>query len=166
MTKDKQLFPIVIDTNVFVHILNPEKNIGKHINQLLATIGSSHELCVDEGGKIAGEYKVILDAIIKNANGLLFEIYLLRYWLKLKPLRKIELNDQQLRTAISKILDKNETADLCFTETAAVSECDLITNDDKHIGNKKKELKRALKKCKYKKTDILSSLEARDKYCS
>ncbi len=55
MTQDIQSFPIVIDTNVFVHILNPEKNVGRHINQLLATIGSTHELCVDEDGKISGD---------------------------------------------------------------------------------------------------------------
>ncbi len=166
MTQDIQFFPIVIDTNVFVHILNPEENVGRHINQFLAATGSTHELCVDDGGKISGEYNVMLGPALKNNDDIRIEIHLLQYWLLFKPRRKIRLEDKELRIAIGKILPKKETVDRCFAETAAASECDLITNDDKHIGNKKKELKRALKKCKYKKTDILSSLEARDKYCS
>ncbi len=66
MTQDIQFFPIVIDTNVFVHILNPEENVGRHINQFLAAIGSTHELCVDDGGKISGEYNVMLGPALKN----------------------------------------------------------------------------------------------------
>jgi len=165
MIQNKQLSPIVIDTNIFVHILNPEKNISNHISQLLAAIGSDYELCTDDGGKISGEYKVIMGSLIEKADDLKFEIYLLRYWLKLKPIRKVRLKDRQLKAAITGIMPRAETVDQCFVMTAAISECDLITNDDKHIGNSKKELRRALKKCKYKRTDILNSLEARDKYC-
>jgi hypothetical protein len=165
MIQNEQLSPIVIDTNVFVHILNSEKNIGNHINQFLSAIGSDHELCTDDGGKMSGEYKVILGYLIENADDLKFEIYLLRYWLKLKPIRKVKLKNRQLKAAITGIMPIAETVDQYFVMTAAISECDLITNDDKHIGSSKKELRRALKKRKYKRTDILNSLEARDKYC-
>ncbi len=130
MTQNEKLFPIVIDTNIFVHLLNPEKNVGNHISQFLAAIGSSHELCVDGGGRISGEYKVILGSLIDNADDLKFEIYLLRYWLKLKPICKVMKKDRHLGVAICKILPKAETVDQCFVTTAAILECDLIKNED------------------------------------
>jgi hypothetical protein len=167
--KSEELLPIVIDANVFEHLLNPQENVDKHINQLLAVITSSHQLYIDRGGKIKGEYEVRLEAAINNPEQQdNFEIYLLRFWLKMKEMKIVEADTpQSLREAIKKvIIEVSETIDRCFVETAALSGCDLITNDELHIHNRAKDLKKALKKLGYKKTEIINSLEAKDKFCS
>ncbi|MBG1268361.1 hypothetical protein [Nostoc sp. WHI] len=164
------MLPIVIDTNIFKHLKNPPGGKGDtHIHQLLASLATSHTLQVDKYGKILGEYEVILSAMIDNPdNQDEFEIYLLRYWLKIKEHRVLEKPiPHNLRDSIRKIIiEVSETIDCCFVETAALSDCDLITNDELHIYNRAKDLKKSLRKLGYKKTEILNSLDARDKFCS
>jgi hypothetical protein len=165
-----QLSPIVIDTNIFKHLKNPPGGKGDtHIHELLASLASSHMLHVDQGGKILGEYEVILGAMINNPDKQdEFEIYLLRFWLKLKEYKVLDVvAPQNLRDAVSKIIiEASETIDRCFVETAALSNCDLISNDDAHIYNRARDLKKTLKKIGYKNTEILNSTEAKDKFCS
>lgn len=164
------LLPIVIDTNIFVHLKNPPGGKGDtHIHELLASLAATHILCVDGDGKILGEYEVILDAMINNSDKQdEFEIYLLRFWLKVKDQQIVDkVAPQNLRDAISKIIiETSETVDRRFVETAALSDCDLISNDDLHIFNRAKDLKKALRKLGYKNTEILSSLLAKAKFCS
>ena len=164
------LLSIVIDTNIFVHLKNPPGGKGDtHIHELLASLATTHILCVDGDGKILGEYEVILGAMIDNPDKQdEFEIYFLRYWLKMKEQQILDkVAPQNLRDAISRIIiEPSETVDRCFVETAALSNCDLISNDDLHIFIRAKDLKKALKKLGYKNSEILSSLLAKDKFCS
>lgn len=82
MSEEAQLYPVVIDTNVFVHLLNPEKNVNKHISQLLVTLQDTHELQIDKDGRIKSEYDLKLEVAIKNASELGIERYILEIWIK------------------------------------------------------------------------------------
>jgi|GEM_PF-2222101 len=164
------MLPIVIDTNIFIHLKNPPGGQGDtHIHQLLASLATSHMLQVDKEGKILGEYEVILGSMLDNPdNQNEFEIYLLRYWLKLKESSILEkAAPRDLRDAVKNIIiEVDETIDRCFVETAALSDCDLITNDELHIYNRATALRKSLRKVGYKRTEILNSLDARSKFCS
>ncbi len=48
---------VAIDTNVFIHLLNPQENVESHINELLKNLQLAQvSLIVDESGRILGEY--------------------------------------------------------------------------------------------------------------
>ena len=54
---------VTIDTNVFVHLLNPLNNAGDHIDQLLSSLVERQmTLCVDNKGRIEGEYTTHVDS--------------------------------------------------------------------------------------------------------
>jgi predicted nucleic acid-binding protein len=162
--------PIVIDTNIFVHLLNPEKNIKKHINHLLVTLQDTHQLQIDKEGRIRSEYLQKLSTAISNASELGIEKYILEIWIMRKEMHIIETDPpHNLRAFVKEVInDSSKSVDRYLVETAALSKCDLITNDETDILRNKTILKKKLKvmpgvKCK--QIDFINSQEAWHKYC-
>lgn len=126
---------VAIDTNVFIHLLNPQSNPDGHINQLLThLIGLGIALLVDDGGRIAGEYNHLLGAAISGQNDR-NEIYILRYWILNAPRRSVEVSgNDALMTAISRvIIEPSEAVDRVFVYVALKAGKILISNDEMHI---------------------------------
>jgi predicted nuclease of predicted toxin-antitoxin system len=137
---------IVIDTNVFEHLLNEDKNIvlgdvatkteEKHINRLLKFMQKQgYILCIDKQYRIMEEYKYRLKETIKNASDERDEIQILRYWIGSDNAhyyseKEINLNlDKILKKIILNDDNKPETTDCIFVHTAAINQCTLVTND-------------------------------------
>ena len=141
----KNLCLIVIDTNVFEHLLYNEKNIilgdletkteEKHINKLLKVLQSQgYQLCMDRQKRIKEEYKHRLIQRIKDSSDERDEIQILRYWIVLHTPHFIdkEINlplDKILKTIILNDRGEPETTDCIFVHMAALNKCDLVTND-------------------------------------
>lgn len=157
-----QYLPIVVDTNIFLHLVDPRENQDGHISHLLLSIARTHELKIDKAGEIEREYKRKLIDVIASLEETGYERYILTLLLVNKPMSKIDLEpSDSLRKAIEQIInDKSKKIDRCLVETAALSDCDLITNDKVDILNNASELKKALKKQKCKKTNFIDSRTA------
>lgn len=168
MTENKQFLPIVIDTSVFMHVLNPEVNEGRHIDQLLSRLAFTHELQIDKAGKIEIEYKRKLADAIKNMDEQRFEKQILQYWILIKHKNVINAEpSQQLSHAIKQIInDQTKTVDRCLVETAAITKSDLITNDGVDILNNANTLNRVIKKNGMTKIGFINSQKAYDTLCT
>jgi len=170
MSEETQLLPIVIDTNVFVHLLNPEKNVNKHISQLLVTLQDTHQLQIDKGERIKAEYAHKLSEAIKNASDLGIEKYILEIWIYKKSMCLLEEEPpDNLRNFVKQVInDPTKRVDRYLVETAALSDCDLVTNDETDILNNAQTLKKELKKMrgvKCKNIRFISSQDAWSSYC-
>ena len=148
MTENNQLIPIVIDTNVFIHLLNPEINTSRHINILLNQLKSTHQLQIDKAGKIDTEYKRKLCDVIQNMDEQRFEQQILQFWILIKEKNIIDTDpSEQLRNGIAKIInDQTKSVDRCLVATAALTTADLITNDSVDILNNASALNKEIKK--------------------
>ncbi len=170
MSEETQLLPIVIDTNVFVHLLNPEKNVNKHISQLLVTLQDTHQLQIDKDERIKAEYAHKLTEAIKNASDLGIEKYILEIWIYKKSMCLLEVEPpENLRNFVRQVInDSTKRVDRYLVETAALSNCDLVTNDETDILNNADKLKKELKKMKgikCKNICFMSSQDAWSEYC-
>jgi predicted nucleic acid-binding protein len=170
MSEETQLLPIVIDTNVFVHLLNPEKNVNKHISQLLVTLQDTHQLQIDKDERIKAEYAHKLSEAIKNASDLGIEKYILEIWIYKKSMCLLEEEPpDNLRNFVKQVInDPTKRVDRYLVETAALSDCDLVTNDETDILNNAQTLKKELKKMKgvkCKNIRFMSSQDAWGEYC-
>jgi len=170
MSEETQLLPIVIDTNVFVHLLNPEKNVNKHISQLLVTLQDTHQLQIDKDERIKAEYAHKLSEAIKNASDLGIEKYILEIWIYKKSMCLLEVEPpDNLRNLVRQVInDSTKRVDRYLVETAALSDCDLVTNDATDILNNAQTLKKELKKMKgvkCKNIRFMSSQDAWGEYC-
>lgn len=170
MSEETQLLPIVIDTNVFVHLLNPEKNVNKHISQLLVTLQDTHQLQIDKDERIKAEYAHKLSEAIKNASDLGIEKYILEIWIYKKFMCLLEVEPpDNLRNFVRQVInDSTKRVDRYLVETAALSDCDLVTNDETDILNNGQTLKKELKKMKgvkCKNIRFMSSQDAWNEYC-
>lgn len=162
MTEQSQFLPVVIDTNIFLHLVDPRENSDGHINHLLLGLARTHELHVDKNGDISREYKQKLISVIQSLDETGYEKYILTFLILTKPMHVLELQPpENLRKAIALIInDKTKKIDRCLVETAALSNCDLITNDKVDILNNTSELKKVLKKQRFKKTNFIDSRTA------
>lgn len=162
MTEISELLPIVVDTNIFLHLVDSRENADGHIHHLLLSIARTHELYIDKAGEIEREYKLKLIDVIQSLDETGFERYILTLLIVNKPMKKIEIEPpDNLRKAIQVIInDITKKIDRCLVETAALSNCDLITNDKVDILNNASQLKKVLKKHKYKKTNFIDSRTA------
>ena len=126
---------VAIDTNVFIHLLNPQNNPDGHINILLAHLSRKGvALIVDGGGRIDGEYNQQLSEAIRcqdDGN----EIYILRYWMLNAPRRAVPVSgDDPLMTAIQRVIvEQSEAVDRIFVYVALKEGKVLISNDERHI---------------------------------
>jgi hypothetical protein len=167
MTENNQFIPIVVDTSVFIHILNPQINVNRHIDSLLARLATTHQLQIDKAGKIDTEYKRKLDDVIKNMDEQRFEKQILQFWILIKEKNIIDIEpSEQLRNGIEKIInDQTKSVDRCLVATAALTSADLITNDSVDILNNASALNKEIKKNRLKKIQLMNSQTAHDTHC-
>src|ERR1700743_421593 len=73
---------ITIDTNVFVHLLNPENNEDEHIDNLLGVLVEKQSiLCDDDKKRIEGEYITHIVPLFIAAADQNLRVYWLRYFM-------------------------------------------------------------------------------------
>ena len=121
---------IVIDTNIFIGLFNPQENKDDHIEILLNTLQEDCIcLIVDEGGKIWGEYTTSI--VNQMANGQKNSGYneLIRAWINPDRCKKIVPVDANAMNSIKEIIGINKTKDATFVCVTMVSDKTLITND-------------------------------------
>lgn len=123
------------DTNVFIHLLNPQNNPDGHINGLLGRLAEQRvALLVDDGGRIIGEYNQQLREVLRGQDDR-DEIHILRYWVLSAPRRAVQVSgNDALMTAIRRVIDEqSETVDRIFVYVALKEGRVLISNDERHI---------------------------------
>lgn len=139
---------VAIDTNIFGHIGNRSINKDKHINTLLEYLMKKKTcLLVDEGGEIAKEYKHHLgndeNLRKKYANGR--EPYIIGYWMKVAKRKKIPVEIGSLWNVIQQCIPEGipevgDENDRIFVYIAFFSGKVLISNDHRHIINRRDRL--------------------------
>jgi len=73
---------VTIDTNVFEHLFNPQNNVQDHIDTLLGRlVEKGVVLCVDNKGRIFGEYDNRLKPLFKAMSDQGQRLFWLRYFL-------------------------------------------------------------------------------------
>ena len=75
-----ELLLIAIDSSVFIHVLNTDRNKERHIERLLLRLQIQHLLCVDEK-VIPHEYRAKVEQCIRNQDQEADEIAAIRFWL-------------------------------------------------------------------------------------
>ena len=126
---------VAIDTNVWIHLLNPQDNVDSHINKLLDYIRRQGiALIVDDQGKIAREYR---NSVLPRYQGMDVtqnERYMLRYCLN-APRRVVTLNElDDLMKAIEEVIyESDKDADRTFVYVALKIGRVLISNDMRDI---------------------------------
>jgi hypothetical protein len=160
---------ITIDSSVFEHLFNTEKNTNKHIDSLLGELlKRSYQLCIDESDRITGEYETRLVPIIKNSDDTDDRRRLLEYWIlanpKLPPY-PIDFKDALMKAIKIIIHEKSETIDRVFVYVAISSDTRILSNDQHIVGSKniigrREDLAKLAKKEKKKAVAFLMSHEA------
>jgi hypothetical protein len=129
---------IVIDSNVFQHMVTRDAqfNADGHIGELLARLQADQiRLCVDNRGRITGEYLVVLEPILRNASDEGEEILTLRYWM-LEEIRVYEPFDNTgpLMAAIKTVIvERKENVDRTLVSVSFSRGQVLLSNDLSHI---------------------------------
>ena len=162
---------VAIDTNVFIHLLNPQENAESHINELLKNLHIAQvSLIVDECGRIGSEYRNRIEPIIWESDDIRDEIYILRYWLLQCPRLATELVlTDTLMTAIrGVIIELDQAVDRILVYVALRQGKILISNDRMNIvvgppsesTERRQRLLRNTRRFRSGDADILTSLEA------
>jgi hypothetical protein len=154
---------IAIDTNVFIHLTNPQNNPESHIDHLLMHLAKKQpRLCVDSTYKIGNEYEEKLGPRIKDSNDTSLAIYLLRFWMHpdLRDVIETDLNDLLMHRIRQAIPEVDENADRAFVYVSCKGDCFLVSNDDGHIYSRRGELKDKTRKLRGDNWRIVNSQEA------
>ena len=152
---------VTIDTNVFVHLLNPKFNQDEHIDDLLETLVEKQAiLCVDDKDRIEGEYVTHIVPLFVTAADQNLRVYWLRYFMNSEwRVMPITFGDQ-LMVAIRRQIRFAEPSDHVFVYVAISSNTVLISNNPKHITNHRNELRKCSKAYGSRLTDFLTSHQA------
>ena len=124
-----------IDTNVFVHLKNPERNPDRHIHHLLGVlVEEGVELLVDDGGFIHHEYQEVIRMVEGNSVDA-DEAYLLQYFMDVNFQRKVAVDRQDpLMAAIRDVIfEHSKNPDRTLVYVAFHEGKSLITNDKTDI---------------------------------
>lgn len=162
---------IAIDTNVFEHLFNPEKNANNHIWNLIDRL---HEdkigLLIDspddprKESRIMGEYDRRLLPYVKPRQEVGAESVLLKIFFENAKLVEVDISQtDKLMVSIKGIIGMRKgepVIDHFFVYVAFKKERVLVTNDRGDILNNRKGLKRKAKTLRLKGADILNSQEA------
>ena len=157
---------IVIDTNIFEHLFNPQNNINGHITGLFDfLLKDKINLLVDSKGRIHAEYKHRLAQKIQQAYEQPKIRSILKYYLAPANHKPIDVDQgRELMAQIGRIV-LNST-DRVFVYVAFREGKKLITNDENdfiHEGNRRDRRRRNLREIKLDhRSDILTSQEAYD----
>ena len=123
---------VAIDTNVFVHLKNPQQNQNRHIHHLLGVLAEqSVELLVDGGSVIQQEHVRNVIPMLEGRSVDGAEAYLLQYFMDANIQRKVVVNRQdRLMTEISGVIfEQSKNADRTFVYVAFHEGKWLISND-------------------------------------
>lgn len=162
---------VAIDTNVFIHLLNPQENAESHINELLKKLQMAQvSLIVDESGRVSGEYRNRIEPIIRESDDTRDEIYILRYWILNCPrlATKLVLNDALMTAIRDVIVELDQAVDRILVYVALRQGKVLISNDRMNIvlgppsesTERRRRLLRNTRHFRSGDADILTSLEA------
>ena len=167
---------VAIDTNVFLHLFNREKNPGCHIHRILTHLQANNtKLLIDNKSKIFNEYEgsELTQRLQESERS--NEISILRYWLMVPENReKVSVNDRDdLMSAIRSIVhEAKKDVDRVLIYVAFSQGKNLISNDEIHIvtgpeseqrrGTRRSRLKRKAKSvCRAsRQSEIMTSSEA------
>ena len=154
---------IAIDTNIFEHLLNPDMNLGSHIDKLLGhLIRAQYLLLVDSTRKIGNEYEQMIIPIIRKRDDTGQQLQLLRHWMKPEVRHQVDLIQtdnimQQIRNVIH---EQDEHADRAFVYVVCRKNSILVTNDRTHILGRRNDLLKRTKRERGRNTDIQCSNDA------
>ncbi len=154
---------IAIDTNIFVHLLNPAVNYGSHIDKLLdQLIQLQYQLLVDSTRKIGNEYKQMIVPMFRNMDETSPQLPRLRFWMSLDNRHEVELvrTDNLMRQIKSIITEIDEHADRAFVYVACKKDSILVTNDDEHILSRYDQILQKTERNREENTDFIDSREA------
>ena len=132
---------VAIDTNVFVHLLNPGWNTDAHINKLLGELiqrgleGQILLLIVDEHGRIEREYIRHVKPMLESQSVQGNELYILAYWMNIDLRFRVHVVDNDLLMIEIKktIYEASKQADRTFVYVAFKQGKILISNDKTDI---------------------------------
>lgn len=161
---------VALDINVLGHLLdsNPMKasdvNKDGHVTRLLEwLVDNNVRVLVDSEVEIWGEYErglgLALDKAAENADRIL-----LGYFLERKHHRQVEVADDVLLHRITETVPVSRNADRYYVYVAFKAGRPLVTNDYKHIRNKRDALLEKTEgyRCG-EQEDVLTSREAYDR---
>ena len=162
---------VAIDTNVFVHLRNPQENPDRHIHHLLGVLAEqSVELLVDDGSVIQQEHVRNVIPMLEGRSVDGEEAYLLQYFMDARIQRKVAVNRQdRLMAAINEVIfEPSKNADRTFVYVAFHEGKWLITNDRTDIvegpagerTTRRNRLLRETRRLRPDSADILTSQEA------
>ena len=126
---------VALDTNVFLHLLNPQQNDG-HIDELLMTLMElATRLLVDQDGHIAHEYLTYVVPRIQDASDTGPQTSILRYWMDVDRRISLDIPSRcNLWRLIQKVIhEQQERTDCRFVCVAFLRQKALVTNDRLHI---------------------------------
>jgi hypothetical protein len=154
---------VVIDTNIFIDLLNPESDKGAHINRLLVQlILNRYELLVDSIKKIAHEYEAMIIPIIRNGDETSAYLPILKYWMDITNWREQILvpTDNLMKILKRIIIERCENVDRAFVYVSCMGDCYLITNDGIHILDRHDEIMSCTIRYRGPNTDLIDSYQA------
>ena len=123
---------VAIDTNVFVHLRNPEQNPDGHIHHLLGVLAEQGvKLLVDDRGVIQREHDRNVIPILEGGSVNGGEVYLLQYFMDVNFQRRVEVDPRdRLMAAINRVIfEPSKNADRTFVYVAFHEGKSLISND-------------------------------------
>lgn len=157
---------VTIDTNVFVHLFNPQNNRGNHIDKLLGSLVERRfGLCIDDQERILGEYRIHIIPLFKKADDEGLRVFWLRYFLldANKKIVAVEHADQ-LMTSIRRAIYRAERSDHVFVYVAITTDTILISNNPRHITDHRQVLRKSARRHGSKTTDFVDSEQAVDTF--
>ena len=103
-----QLLLVTIDSNVLIHVFNPQENTDEHIEALLAfLITHNYFACVDAKNVILREYNGIVEKWMRNKDQDGNEVILVRHWLDRDNQHPLEVDRTgPLYSLVEKIIKK------------------------------------------------------------
>lgn len=127
---------VALDSNVFIHLLNPKNNKDEHIDRLLGALAADQlSLLIDDQNYIASEYQRLVLPIVQNTSDTGIQVQLLRYWMVLANRETVNVvkTDPLWKAVLKVIHERPENADRCFVCVAFLKSKPLVTNDELHI---------------------------------
>ena len=135
---------IAIDTNVFGQLTDKSINANRHINKLLIVlIKDNVSLLVDKSGEIFSEYKHHLKPEKLEALQKTNEAQIMLYWMHVARKKEIIVDrSSNLWAHIHRVIpEPTEENDRIFVYVAFEKDRILVSNDFKHIINRRSDLK-------------------------
>ena len=157
---------VTLDTNVLIHLFNPQNNDGEHIDALLkGLVAQKRSVCVDrrdgQEGRIESEYKHYLVPIIKARSNEGARMELLKYFLVIadKDFRDVDFASA-LGVSIRNTMNAvgAEPSDHVFAYVTCAANSPMVTNNTPHFP--RQELRQCAQAHGSSETDFYTTQEA------